>query len=269
MYEEIKYAVKDGIARITLNRPDRMNAWTDTMEREVREAMESAGADGAVRVIILTGEGRAFCAGADMDNLGALAPDDITATEWTRPFDMNSRPDWQTRYSFYPTIRKPIIAMLNGATAGIGLVHALYCDIRFATDNAAFSTSFARRGLIAEHGLSWMLPRIVGHANAIDLLISARKFRSPEAYQMGLVNKIYAPDELEDATMAYAKDLAENVSPRAMGVIKAQMYEVPFQTLAEATITANKEMALSVVSEDFKEGVAHFVEKRQAMFTGK
>ena len=268
-YEHIKYAVGNRIARITLNRPDRMNAWTPTMEREVRLAMEDAAKDDEVRAIVLTGEGRAFCAGADMNELAVLDPNDIRAESWMRPFDMNRRPDWQTRYSFYPDIAKPVIGMLNGATAGIGLVHALYCDIRFAADNAVFTTSFARRGLIAEHGLSWMLPRIVGHANALDLLLSARKFYAPEAFRMGLVNQIHPADRLEEETMAYVRDLVDMVSPRAMGVIKHQLYEVPFQTLAEATIDANREMALSVQSEDFKEGVAHFLEKRAPRFTGR
>ena len=268
-YEHIRYDVADRIARITLNRPERMNAWTATMEREVRRAMEAAAADDGVRAIVLTGEGRAFCAGADMEELAVLDPNDIRAEEWMRPFDMNRRPDWQTRYSFYPAVPKPIIAMLNGATAGIGLVHALYCDIRFSADTCVFTTSFARRGLIAEHGLSWMLPQIVGHANALDLLLSARKFYAPEALGMGLVNKIFPAEKLEEETMAYVRDLVDMVSPRAMGVIKRQVYEVPFQTLAEATIDANREMALSVQSEDFKEGVAHFLEKRAPRFTGR
>lgn len=268
-YEHIKYGVENRIARITLNRPDRMNAWTATMEREVRLAMEDAGRDDEVRAIILTGEGRAFCAGADMNELAQLDPNDIRSDTWMRPFDMNRRADWQTRYAYYPAIEKPIIAMINGATAGIGLVHALYCDLRFAADNAVFSTSFARRGLIAEHGLSWMLPLIVGHANALDLLLSARKFYAPEAFRMGLVNQIHPPEKLEEATLSYVRDLVDNVSPRSMAVIKRQLYEVPFQTLAEATIYANREMALSVQSEDFKEGVAHFIEKRPPRFTGR
>ena len=159
--------------------------------------------------------------------------------------------------------------MLNGPTAGIGLVHALYCDIRFAADTAVFTTSFARRGLIAEHGLSWMLPRIVGHANALDLLLSARKFLAPEAQAMGLVNKVFPADRLAAETYAYARDLADNVSPRSMAVIKRQQYEAPFQTLAENTISANAEMLKSFGTEDFREGVAHFVEKRPPRFTGR
>src|SRR5437667_10570542 len=128
--------------------------------------------------------------------------------------------------------------MLNGATAGIGLVHALYCDLRFAADSAVFTTAFARRGLIAEHGISWMLPRIVGHANALDLLMSARRVSGDEALRIGLVNRLCPPEQLREQTYAYARDLADFVSPSAIAVIKRQLYDVPFQTLAEATIDA-------------------------------
>jgi len=268
-YQHILYDVDSRIATITLNRPERMNAWTATMEREVRQAMDAAAADHSVRAIILTGAGRAFCAGADMEDLKTLDPNDIRSDEWMKPFDMNRRPDWQTRYSFYPAIPKPVIGMLNGAAAGIGLVHALYCDLRFAADNTVFTTSFSRRGLIAEHGLSWMLPQIVGHANALDLLMSARRVSSAEALQIGLVNRLYPADQLREKTLEYVRDLVDFVSPRAVGVIKRQLYEVPFQSLAEATIEANREMALAAQSEDFREGVASFLEKRPPRFTGK
>ena len=119
-YQHILYDVESRIATITLNRPDRMNAWTPTMEREVRLAMEAAASDDGVRAIVLTGAGRAFCAGADMDELKTLDPNDIKSDQWMKPFDMNRRPDWQTRYSFYPAISKPVIGMLNGPAAGIG-----------------------------------------------------------------------------------------------------------------------------------------------------
>ena len=268
-YEHILYGVDQKVATVTLNRPDRMNAWTPTMERDVRHAMETASKDDAVRVIVLTGAGRAFCAGADMDALKDLDPNDIKRTaEGIPAFDMNRRPDWQARYSFYPAIPKPVIGMLNGATAGIGLVHALYCDIRFAADNTVFTTAFARRGLIAEHGISWMLPRIVGHANALDLLMSARRVQSEEALRIGLVNRIYPLDQLREQTYSYARDLADFVSPSAMSVIKRQLYDVPFQTLAEATIDANREMGIALRGEDFREGVASFMEKRPPRFKG-
>jgi enoyl-CoA hydratase/carnithine racemase len=245
-YQHILYEVSEKIATITLNRPDRMNAWTPIMERDVRHAMEAASADDEVRVIVLTGAGRAFCAGADMDALKGLDPDDIKRAQSLPPFDMNRRPDWQARYAYYPSIPKPVIGMLNGATAGIGLVHALYCDLRFAADNTVFTTAFARRGLIAEHGISWMLPRIVGHANALDLLMSARRVSSEEALRIGLVNRLYPADQLREQTYAYARDLADFVSPSAIAVIKRQLYDVPFQTLAEATIDANREMVVAL-----------------------
>ena len=268
-YQHILYEVSETIATITLNRPDRMNAWTPIMERDVRHAMELAAADDNVRIIVLTGAGRAFCAGADMDALKGLDPDDVRRATNLPAFDMNRRPDWQTRYGYYPSIPKPIIAMLNGATAGIGLVHALYCDLRFAADNTVFTTAFSRRGLIAEHGISWMLPRIVGHANALDLLMSGRRVSSEEALRIGLVNRLYPPDQLREQTYSYARDLADNVSPSAIAVIKRQLYDTPFQTLAEATIDANREMVVALRGSDFREGVASFIEKRPPRFTGK
>ena len=268
-YQHILYDVSDKIATITLNRPDRMNAWTPVMEREVREVMTAAAADEDVRVMVLTGAGRGFCAGADMDALKGLDPSDIRRAGSLPAFDMDRRPDWQTRYGYYPSIAKPVIAMLNGPAAGIGLVHALYCDLRFAADNTVFTTAFARRGLIAEHGISWMLPRLVGHANALDLLMSARRVSSAEALRIGLVNRICPPEKLREETYAYARDLADFVSPSAIAVIKRQLYEVPFQTLAEATIDANREMLVALGSSDFREGVASFMEKRPPRFTGK
>jgi enoyl-CoA hydratase/carnithine racemase len=268
-YQHILYEVREKIATITLNRPDRMNAWTPIMEHDVRNAMEAAAGDDDVRVIVLTGAGRAFCAGADMDALQGLDPSDIRRAENVPPFDMNRRPDWQTRYGYYPSIPKPVIGMLNGAAAGIGLVHALYCDLRFAADNTVFTTAFARRGLIAEHGIGWMLPRIVGHANALDLLMSARRVSSEEALRINLVNRIYPPEQLREETYAYARDLADFVSPSAIAVIKRQLYDVPFQTLAEATIDANREMVVALRGSDFREGVASFIEKRPPRFTGR
>jgi enoyl-CoA hydratase/carnithine racemase len=268
-YQHILYEVSEKIATVTFNRPDRMNAWTPIMERDVRHAMELAAADDNVRVIVLTGAGRAFCAGADMDALKGLDPDDVKRAANLPAFDMNRRPDWQTRYGYYPSIPKPIIGMLNGATAGIGLVHALYCDLRFAADNTVFTTAFSRRGLIAEHGISWMLPRIVGHANALDLLMSARRVSSEEALRIGLVNRLYPPDQLREQTYSYARDLADNVSPSAIAVIKRQLYDTPFQTLAEATIDANREMVVALRGSDFREGVASFIEKRPPRFAGK
>lgn len=268
-FEQLNYEVRDRIVKITFNRPDRMNALTKIMERELREAMEQAGNDPEVRAIILTGAGRAFCAGMDMDELEVLPPEDIRAQEWMRPYDMNRRADYQTRYSYFPAVQKPIIAAINGAAAGLGLVMSLYSDIRFASETAVFATAFAKRGLIAEHGIAWMLPRVVGPGHAADLLYSSRKVSAMEALQMGLVNRLVKPEALLDEAHAYARDLADNVSPRSIRVMKRQLWESPYQSLGDAVMSANHEMFLSIQSEDFTEGVAHFLERRPARFTGR
>lgn len=270
-YEQILYEVKERIATVTLNRPDKLNAWTGVMGREVREAMGEAARDEAVRVIVLTGAGRGFCAGADMQALSGIA-DAGALPEATSPARQTSdepRPDFRGPYAYFPTIPKPIIAALNGATAGLGLVVSLYCDLRFAADTAVFTTSFSRRGLIAEHGVSWMLPRLVGLQHALDLLLSARKITAQEALAMGLVARIEPAATLLSAVGSYARELADLVSPRSLAVMKRQLWEAQFQTLAEATAVANEEMGKSFTAEDFREGVAHFVEKRAPRFTGR
>lgn len=267
-YEQLIYASEGPIVTITLNRPERMNALTKVLEAELRSAIEQAGRDPAIRAIVLTGAGRAFCAGMDMDELEVLAPEDIRAEQWMRPYDMNRRPDYQTRYSYFPAAPKPIISAINGAAAGLGLVMALYSDFRIASSKAAFATAFAKRGLIAEHGIAWMLPRVIGHAHATDLLLTSRKVDAAEALTMGLVNRVVAPEELASAAKEFALALSTDVSPRSVRVMKRQLWEAPYQSLGEAIALANAEMVTSLRSEDFQEGVRHFVEKRQARFTG-
>jgi len=268
-FSQVTYCVDGPVAVIRLNRPDRMNALTLVLENELRAAVERADADLAVRAIVLTGEGRAFCAGMDMDELEVLPPDDIERKDWMRPYDMNRRADYQTRYSYFPSATKPIISAINGAAAGLGLVMALYSDFRLASEKAVFATAFAKRGLIAEHGIAWILPRVVGHANAIDLLLTSRKIDAEEARAMGLVSRVLPPDELMPAAMALAISLSTEVSPRSVRVMKRQIWEAPFRGLGEAIADANREMYFSILSEDFKEGVAHFLERRPARFTGK
>jgi enoyl-CoA hydratase/carnithine racemase len=268
-YEQIAYEVRDRVATVTLNRPEKLNAWTAVMGREVRDAMARAGGDDGVRVIVLTGAGRGFCAGADMSVLSGIRSGGA-ADEAARPAaNAHGRTELGGRYAYFATVPKPIIAALNGATAGLGLVIALYCDVRFAADSAVFTTAFARRGLVAEHGISWMLPRLVGLPHALDLMLSARKVDAAEALRMGLVNRVVPAAELMKAAAAYAAELAELVSPRSMAVMKRQLWEAQFQTLAEATAVADEEMVRSFATEDFKEGVAHFVEKRTPRFSGR
>jgi enoyl-CoA hydratase/carnithine racemase len=241
------------------------------MEAEVRAAMLQAAADDNVRVIVLTGAGRGFCAGADMSLLQDVVARGVhpLPAQEARHSNSGGRDDFARQYSYFPAIPKPVIAAINGPAVGLGLVIAMFCDLRFASSDAKFGTAFARRGLIAEYGLAWLLPRVVGHANALDVLLSARIFDAQEALRIGLVNQVFAADKFADGVAAYARELAESVSPRSTRVIKRQVYEGLFQSLGEALDTASEEMRASLQCEDFKEGVAHFVEKRAAAFTGR
>ena len=275
--QETVYTVSERVATITLNRPDKLNAWTAIMDQEVRASIYAAEGDPNVRVIILTGAGRGFCAGADMSLLGAIAQQGLEGYRGPDSFLRNTsngerqnvRPDFQKKYSYFPSIQKPVIAAVNGPAVGLGFILTLYCDLRFASETARFGTAFAKRGLIAEYGLAWMLPRLIGPANALDMLFSARLVDAQEALRMGLVNQVFPQDGFMQGVYSYAKDLANNVSPRSMGIIKAQVYNAMFQTLGEAFETSEEEMVKSLQCEDFKEGVAHFVEKRAPVFTGR
>jgi enoyl-CoA hydratase/carnithine racemase len=273
--QETLYNVANRVATITLNRPDKLNAWTALMESEVRSHMENAEQDDEVRVIVLTGAGRGFCAGADMSLLSAVAErglddrgrENVLHNEGNRREGVSA--DFQKRYSYFPAIGKPVIAAINGPVVGLGLVITLYCDLRLASDASRFSTTFARRGLIAEYGMAWMLPRIVGIANALDLLFSARTIDAAEALRMGLVNRVFPQETFLEKVQEFAQELASTVSPRSLRIIKRQVYEAMSQPLAEAFDISVREMMACFRTEDFKEGVAHFVQKRPAAFTGK
>jgi enoyl-CoA hydratase/carnithine racemase len=267
-YQQILYGVRDRIATITLNRPEQLNAWTDVMAEEVYVAMHTAGADDNVRVIVLTGAGRAFCAGGDITGFSSDNPRRLI-DKLPRSYDFSRRPDYQSRATYFPSIPKPIIGMLNGAAAGLGLVHALFCDVRFGAEEATLTTAFSRIGLASEYGMAWILNRVAGHANALDLLISGRKIKGPEALRLGLVNQVFPAAELSAATYAYAREIADVVSPRSARVVKRQLWNLPFQSLHEAVISDSDEMMSSNVCEDFQEGKLAFKEKRAPRFTGR
>lgn len=247
---------KEGVLTIAFNRPDARNAWNHELEDGLRQALLAADADPQVRVVVLTGAGKTFCPGPD--------PKAISSGKSQRRVEV-SDDDLGQRYSYMLGLRKPLIAAVNGPAAGVGLCLALYCDLRFVAETARLTTAFARRGLVAEHGSAWMLPRLVGTMNAADLLLSGRVIGAREAEAMGLARCLPA-DGFLDAVEAYARDLAQNCSPRSMMVIKRQLHGAWSQSLAQATTLANAETALSLEADDVREGIAHFVEKRQARF---
>jgi enoyl-CoA hydratase/carnithine racemase len=256
MADEVRYQVHDGVAVITLNRPERLNAWTPPMQVQYFDFLAEASISRDVAAVVLTGAGRGFCPGADMQYLSGLGGGS----------DGGSRPEDPRPMTFPLSVPKPMIAAVNGACAGLGLVHALMCDLRFAAAGAKWTTAFARRGLVAEHGVSWLLPRMVGTARALDLLLSGRVFTSEEAYQLGLANQVLPAAEVLPAAIAYARDLATNCSPASMAAIKRQVYVDVTVDLEPARLEGNRLMAISLKGPDFKEGVASYIAKRPPAF---
>ncbi len=269
-FQEVLYEIDGHVATVTLNRPGKLNAWTLRMSQEVREAMRRAADDNAIRVIVFTGAGRGFCAGGDMELLDNIKTDSERHAPKVPPaFNPRGPVDFHGPDSYFPSIDKPIICALNGVAAGIGLVYTLYCDIRFAGSDAYVFTAFAQRGAIAEHGMSWLLPRVVGLPTAFDLLYSARRVGAEEALRLGLVNRVFPQADLLMETKAYAQMLATQMSPRSLQVMKRQLWDDQSRSLGQSVAVAQAEMALSFLSEDFREGIAHFRERRAPAFTGR
>jgi len=243
---------------ITLNRPDRMNAWTPTMETLYFDALTEAAADDKVRAIVLTGAGRGFCAGADMDDLseigasGEITPGRIQARKKTFPL----------------SIGKPLIAAINGPCAGLGFVQSMMCDVRFAAEGAKLATSFSKIGLIAEHGISWLLPKIVGLSHSLDLLMSGRVITAEDAHTIGLVNYLSTKDDIVSDALAYADTLSRTASPSAMAVIKKQVYAHLLQDLDSALADSDRLMHKAIGNKEMAEGVAAFGERRDPSYAG-
>lgn len=261
--EPVLYEVSDaGVALITLNRPERRNAWGGSLTSTFFRCLQDAEADCAVRVIVITGSGRAFCVGADMGDLDSIS---TTTVESASNTDVTSLVAEKHPY-FLTQLRKPVIAAINGSIAGIGLSLALMADVRFAAAGAKFTTSFARRGLVAEYGISWILPRLVGWGAAVDLLLSGRTFLAEEAAELGLVKKVLPADELLHHALSYAEDMARNCAPSSLAVMKQQLYADAGMPIVETSNRAEQLMHESMTRSDFIEGITAFFEKRPPNF---
>lgn len=265
----VRYEVADRIATVTLSRPERMNTWTGRMHVEYRWALAQAEADRDVRVIVVTGEGRAFCAGADARALeGHIEKggyDSGVREEPAKP-GFGVRPEFDESFAYQFGIGKPIIAAINGPAAGVGLVIACFADVRFAAAGAKLTTAHGKLGLPAEYGLSWLLPRIVGLSYANDMLLSSRVVLAEEAAKMGLVNEVLAPEELMPRTYAYARELATRVSPSSMRETKRQIYTDLHRDVGWAVRESEALLNRMTTEADYREGVRAFVDKRPPEF---
>ncbi|MBA2283732.1 MAG: enoyl-CoA hydratase/isomerase family protein [Acidimicrobiia bacterium] len=267
----VSYEVDDvGVALVTLRRPERLNAWTGRMHAEYRSALAAAEADDAVRAIVVTGAGRGFCAGADTAALDGHVErgaydSGVVVRDLANP-GYGVRPEYDQNFAFHYGIPKPIVAAVNGPAAGVGLVLACYCDVRFAAGDAKLTTAAPRLGLPAEYGLSWVLPRLVGTGHAADLLLSSRVVLGTEAATMGLVNLALPAAEVLDHSLAYARRLATEVSPSAVAAAKAQLYADLHGDVGTAVARSETLLAELAQGPDYAEGVRAHLEKRPPHF---
>jgi enoyl-CoA hydratase/carnithine racemase len=268
------YQLDGPLATITLSRPQRRNAWTGRMHTEYRWCLAQADTDPAVRVIIVTGDpaGNAFCAGADLGGLEKISEQgeyDAGITEDIAKPGYGVHPAFDATFAYHFGLSKPIIAAVNGAAAGVGLVLAAYCDLRFAVPGAKFTAAHGRFNFPVEYGLSWILPRLIGITHANDLLLSSRVFTAEESLQMGFLNKLVAADELLDHVRDYAQNMATNVSPGSLRQSRRQIYTDQHRSLAEAV--ADSEILLREMARhpDYAEGVSAWMEKRTPCWSGE
>lgn len=257
MSDHVVYSVTDPVAVVRLNRPDRLNALNADVLNALREAIRQAEDDPAVVGIVITGTGRGFCSGWDAD---ALATEVGANSPYQRVNEQDPTPDW---FSFLLGTAKPVIAAINGAAAATGFVLALMADLRFAAPTARLTTAFSRRGLVAEHGSSWLLPRLIGPSKALDLLFTSRMVDAEEALRIGLVDRV-ADDPVEEAS-AYIRALAESCSPSSLREAKRLVY----RHLGDHDLAVRE--AWNAMTDSFErpdptEGMSSFVERRAPRF---
>jgi len=258
-YQDIIYSVADPVAVITLNRPDQLNAFNYQTLAEIRDAVERATADPSVVGVILTGAGRAFSAGLDMAVLAATTSADAPPAETAE----DSLPGI---FSYLLEVPKPVIAAVNGVAAGGGLILALMSDLRFAAESAAFTTVFLKRGLIAEHGSSWLLPRMVGVSRALDLLWMSDKIDAGQARDIGLVDRVCADDRLLEQATDYIRRLSKVSAPKAIAASKRLVYDHLGKGYADSLRDAERVQNDFVMASDSSEGAVAFMEKRLPRF---
>src|ERR1700749_1469309 len=262
--EAVIYEVTaSGVAVLTLNRPDRLNTWGGDIAAAFYAGLDRAEEDPAVRVIVLTGRGKAFCAGAQLGSMGGVAPSIEKTDEGKLASLVGERQPYHLT-----TLCKPVVAAINGSCVGIGLTQALMCDVRFAAAGAKFAASFARRGLIAEYCVSWILARLTGWGIALDLLLSGRTFLADEAAELGLVKEVVPVEQLMTRGIAYAEDTAQNCSPASMAVIKRQAYGDAMREVADANSRSEVLLQQSLQLPDVIEGITSFLDKRAPSFPG-
>ncbi|WP_085808979.1 enoyl-CoA hydratase-related protein [Sphingomonas sp. TZW2008] len=265
-YEQIRYETDGPVATITLARPEKLNAYTAVMGIELAAAIRAAGTDDAIRAIVLTGEGRGFCAGADIsggaDSFGGNGPN----------FAASDRPR-EEGGGFVGALfdsTKPTIAAINGAAVGVGATLTLPCDIRIAADTARFGFVFARRGLVPEAGSAWFLPQVVGLPQALRWCLSGNVFDAAEALKGGLVSEVVAPDALLARAHAIAREIAENTAPVSVALTRQMLWRFAGEASPAAALKVDGGFAMALgAGPDVREGVAAFLEKRAPAFPGR
>ncbi len=273
-YTDIIYEIDGSTAIIRLNRVKQMNSWSSHLAKEVRHALARAEDDQAVFGIVITGNGKGFCAGADMSELqqmqdaGKFVKGDGDAVDLSANPGKLELPEGFIKggFSYFASISKPVIAAVNGAVAGVGLPLILFCDMRFFAESGYVASSFPKRGLSAEAGSAWILPKLVGLDNAFDILWSSRKIYGPEAKALGLATRVYADDQLVNESVSYINTLAQSCAPSSIATMKGQAYRDLHRAPTESFKEAHNIMKATLKTFDFKEGIKSFMEKRKAQF---
>jgi enoyl-CoA hydratase/carnithine racemase len=271
-WKAVRYSAGDGVGLITLNRPHRGNAWTGRMAFEYRTAMQLAEQDERVGVIVVTGEGRHFCVGADTRALDRFADtgeyESGVRDPLPEPGD-SEHPAYGTVFGFPLAVAKPVIAAVNGAVAGVGFVLASFCDLRFGAAGARWTPSTSKLGLPAEHGISWILPRLIGYGRAAEWLLSSRVVLSEEAQGMGLVHAVHPPEQVLEETLLYARRLVDEAAPSSLRTAKRQLSLDLFRTLAESGDEATRLIEEMIGSDEYRQGIRALLAKRPPGFASR